>query len=101
MIDLGRILSSDQLPTLPSVAARLLELRRDPNSELKDFIAALRLDPAISAKLLKLANSSHYGVRTPVATIDRAIPLLGTTVVTSMALGFYLSDAAIGTGPLA
>jgi two-component system, cell cycle response regulator len=101
MIDPKRILSSSQLPTLPSVAMRLLELARDPETEFKDVIDVVKTDPAITTKILKAANSSFFGFKSPVTTIDRAVPLLGTTVVTTLALSFSLVDAAMSSGPLA
>jgi diguanylate cyclase (GGDEF)-like protein len=101
VIDPKRIWSSSQLPTLPSVAVRLLELARDPETEFKTVIDVVKTDPAITAKILKSANSSFFGFKAPVTSIERAVPLLGTTVVTTLALSFSLVDAAMSSGPLA
>jgi diguanylate cyclase (GGDEF)-like protein len=101
MVDPKKILASSQLPTLPSVAMRLLELARDPETEFKDVIDVVKADPAITTKILKAANSSFFGFKSPVTSIERAVPLLGTTVVTTLALSFSLVDAAMTSGPLA
>jgi two-component system, cell cycle response regulator len=101
MIDPKKILASSQLPTLPSVAMKLLELARDPETEFKDVIEVVKADPAITTKILKAANSSFFGFKSPVTSIERAVPLLGTTVVTTLALSFSLVDAAMTSGPLA
>jgi two-component system, cell cycle response regulator len=101
VVDPKKIWSSSQLPTLPTIAMRLLELARDPETEFKDVIGVVKTDPAISAKILKAANSSFFGFKSPVASIERAVPLLGTTVVTTLALSFSLVDAAMTTGNLA
>ena len=101
MIDPKKIWSSSQLPTLPSVAMKLLELARDPETEFKDVIDVVKTDPAITTKILKAANSSFFGFKSPVTSIERAVPLLGTTVVTTLALSFSLVDAAMTSGPLA
>ena len=95
-----KILTSPQLPTLPSVAVRLLELTRNPDAEISDVITTIRTDPAISAKILKASNSSYFGFRAKITSIDRAVPLLGTNVVTSLALGFSLTDSTTTTGPM-
>lgn len=95
MIDQKRIWSSSQLPTLPGVAAKLLELTKDPETEIRQVIEVISTDPAISAKILKAANSSFFGLSSEVRTIDRAVPLLGTTVATSLALSFSLTDDAM------
>ena len=100
MIDPTKIWSSSQLPTLPSVAIHLLELSKDPETEIRDVIEVIKTDPAISAKILKSTNSSFFGFNSKVTSIDRAVPLLGTTVVTSLALSFSLVDAAMTTGPM-
>jgi len=101
MIDPKKILSSPQLPTLPSVAMRLLELARDPETEFSDVIEVVKSDPAITTKILKAANSSFFGFKSPVTSIERAVPLLGTTVVTTLALSFSLVDGAMASGSLA
>ncbi len=99
MIEARRIWTSSQLPTLPSVAAKLLELTKDPETEIRQVIEVIKTDPAITAKILKAANSSFFGLASEVRTIDRAVPLLGTTVATSLALCFTLSDEAMTKGP--
>ena len=101
MIDPQKLWSSSQLPTLPSVAIRLLDLSQNPDTEIKDVVDAIKTDPAISAKILKSTNSSFFGVQSKVTSIDRAVPLLGTTVVTSLALSFSLVEAAMTSGPMA
>jgi two-component system, cell cycle response regulator len=101
MLDQKRIWSSSQLPTLPGVAARLLELTRNPETDIRQVIEVISTDPAISAKILKSANSSFFGLSCEVRTIDRAVPLLGTTVSTSLALSFSLNDDAMSRGAVA
>ncbi len=94
------ILRSSQLPSLPAVAVRLLQLARDPETDVRTVIETIRSDPAICAKILKAANSSYFGFRSKVTSIERAVPLLGTTVVTSLALGFSLVDDSAAAGPM-
>ncbi|QDT18632.1 Diguanylate cyclase DosC [Gimesia chilikensis] len=100
MISPEKIWSSDQLPTLPAVAVKLLDLSKDPDTDIKDVIDTIKADPAITAKILKASNSSFFGLRSECKGIERAVPLLGTMVVTSLALSFSLSEAAITQGPL-
>ncbi len=100
MIDPKKIWSSAQLPTLPSVAVRLLELARNPDTEFSDVIEVVKTDPAIAAKILKAANSSFFGFKTPATSVERAVPLLGTTVVTTLALSFSIDDGSMSSGPL-
>jgi diguanylate cyclase (GGDEF)-like protein len=101
MIDPSRIWSSPHVPTLPTVAVRLLALARDPESDVRDVIEAIKADPAVSAKILRAANSSYFGFTTKVTSIDRAVPLLGTAVVTPLVLSFSLVESSRTGGLLA
>lgn len=100
MISPEKIWSSDQLPTLPAVAVKLLELSKNPDTEIGEVIETIKADPAITAKILKASNSAFFGLRSQCKGIERAVPLLGTMVVTSLALSFSLSESAITEGPL-
>jgi diguanylate cyclase (GGDEF)-like protein len=100
MIDPNIIWSSAQLPSLPVVAVRLIELSRSPGVSVAEITSILRADPAIVARLLKAANSSMFGLATKVKSIDQAVVILGTTAVTTLALGFSLVDGNLCRGPL-
>lgn len=100
MIDPNVIWSSAQLPSLPFVALKLIELSRSPATSVAEITSVLRADPAIVARLLKAANSSMFGFACKVKSIDQAVVLLGTTAVTTLALGFSLVDNSQCRGPL-
>src|SRR5436190_17802335 len=98
MIDPQRIWQSAQLPTLPVVALKLIELSRSPSTPIAEIVATIKSDPAIVARLLKAANSSLFGLSSKVKSIDQAVVLLGTTAVTALALGFSLVDTSLCQG---
>ena len=98
---LEKILTSTLLPSLPRVAVKLLELAKDPESCIDDVVQAIKMDPAISIQILKSANSSYFSFRTEIKSIERAVPLLGTNVVSSLVLCFSLVDSLTSRGPLA
>ncbi len=101
MIDPQRIWNSKHLPSLPSVAVELINLSNDPEAGVGEVVALVKTDPAISAKILKVINSTFFGVSSRVTSLERAISLLGGTYVTSIALSFYLSASASTGGPMA
>lgn len=101
MINTKRLFASSQLPTLPSVAVKLLELAKNPETEIRQVIDVIKADPAISAKILKSANSTYFGFKAEIRAIERAVPLLGTTVSTTLALSFSLNDDSMCSGPVA
>ena len=101
MLTLARVLRSPRLPSLPAAAVRLLELSRESSSGAADYVKVVESDPAIAAKLLKLANSSFFAQRSEIASVQRAVVLLGLNTVTSMALSFSVARSTTGKGPLA
>jgi putative nucleotidyltransferase with HDIG domain len=67
----------NRLPSLPAVVLDLLASLDDDNVDLDTLAAKIALDQALSAKTLRLANSSFYGVQRQVATTREAIAVLG------------------------
>ena len=76
----------DELPTLPVVLPRLLNLMESEKSDASDMARAISHDPALTSKVLKVANSAYYGFSQEICSLDRAIPLLGVNMVRSLAL---------------
>ncbi len=99
---LERVLACPNLPSLPSVAMKVLELTRDPGTSISAIAHAVQSDPALSMRVLKTVNSSYYGLTVPCPSISRAMSLLGLNMVKSIVLGFSLVDmtrtASNGTG---
>jgi len=93
-----RVVACRSLPTLPSVAAELLELTRDDSATAEDIAKCVEVDQALAVKILKTINSSFYGLATPCPTIARAIGSLGMNSVRSLALSFSLVEAFDGCG---
>ncbi len=60
---LERVLQSPNLPTLPVAALRLIQLAQDAEVRIEDFASTVRTDPALTARILRAANSSCYGLR--------------------------------------
>jgi len=86
----ARVLACPTLPTLPAVALEVLELCRREDDDLEAIGRAVQRDPAIAAKLLRLANSASVATRGKVATLARAIAIVGTNATVTTALSFSL-----------
>lgn len=86
------------LPPLPEVTRQLLAVMRDEDSSADDVTKVLSGDGTLAAKVLKLVNSSFYGVPTEVTTISRAVVILGFTGIRNLALGFGTVEALSGMG---
>jgi diguanylate cyclase (GGDEF)-like protein len=90
---LERVLACRDLPTLPAVAMRVVELTGDDSVNVRELATAIQNDQALSAKILRTVNSSLYAIRTRCSSINQAIVLLGLSAVKSLALGFSLISA--------
>lgn len=93
---LNKLLFSGDLPTLPEVAMRVVEIARQDDPDFDELAATVRTDPAISARLLKTANSALFGRRTQVSSVESAIPALGASLVRTLVLGFSLGNRVTG-----
>ena len=91
-LSLDAILSSERLPSLPEVAARVVEIARNPDPDFDQLIETIRMDPAIAGRILKTANSALLGMRTRAGSIEIAVPRLGTTMVRTLVLSFFVSE---------
>jgi len=66
-----------QLPTMPLVALKALDVLRDPNATFADIAKVLAPDPVIAARVLRVVNSAAYSRRDPVTTLERAVSQIG------------------------
>ena len=82
--------TSTGLPTLPGVAMKIIELLNDDDVDLDALTHAIQRDPALAAKLLRVANSPIYGSRREVESIHQAVVRLGLKSTQSLALSFSL-----------
>ena len=78
------------LPSLPAVAIRIIDASKDPDITLHEVASIIASDPAISAKLLKIANSSLYSQRRSLNNLREALTLLGFNASLTIALSFSL-----------
>jgi len=76
----------DELPTLPAVVPKLLSLMESTTSDASDVTDAISRDPALTSKILKVANSAYYGFPQSIKDLERAVALLGFNMVRSLAL---------------
>jgi HD-like signal output (HDOD) protein len=86
--DIRDIIASDPaLVSLPDVFARICEVLNNPVSTAKDAAQVIGMDQSLAAKLLRLVNSAFYGFPTKVDTLARAVTIVGSRQLTTLALG--------------
>lgn len=82
----------DQLPPLHQVAQQLITVMNDERSSARDLDKLIRTDQALTARILKVANSASYGKSREVFKITEAVVLLGHTTLTNLVLGISVAD---------
>lgn len=74
------------LPMLPAMTVEILRLVEDPSSTIDDLNRVISRDPSLSCRLLKVVNSSFYGLSRQVASVPRAISILGLQATRNLAI---------------
>ncbi len=74
------------LPPMPAVAIKVLELLRNPFCSAKLLANAISHDAAVSGRILRIANSPIYGQQKKITTLEGAIVVLGENTLRSLVL---------------
>ncbi len=80
---------------LPAVAMEAVELTNDPEVDAEALTRCLEKDPVLTARVLRVVNSSLFGLRDAVHSLNQAIALLGLRPLKLLILGFSLPDALL------
>lgn len=75
-----------ELPASPAVVSAVMGLTADLNSSVEDLGEVLAADPILTAKVLRLSNSSFYGRSRSVSSLKEAILILGFYTLRSMVI---------------
>ena len=84
------------LVTLPDVAMRIARMVDDPRASATDIGREIGNDAALTARLLRIANSAAYGQHRKIATVSRAIAVLGVRQVRDLTMGLTAVRAFSG-----
>jgi HD-like signal output (HDOD) protein/GGDEF domain-containing protein len=82
-----------ELYTLPAAALKVLELTASPQVDVRALKNCIEIDPALTAKLLRVVNSSLFGLSRQVSDLNQALALLGVKPLKLLVLGFSLPKA--------
>ncbi|MEA3435314.1 MAG: HDOD domain-containing protein [Thermodesulfobacteriota bacterium] len=67
----------EAFPSLPGATTKLVSLIDDPNAAVAEIEEILRMDPGLTANVLKLSNSAYFGFPSKIGSVHKAIILLG------------------------
>jgi putative nucleotidyltransferase with HDIG domain len=81
------------LPALPALVVELLTALSDEQVSAEQLAHSLSQDPALSAKTLRLANSSFYGMPRQISSIQEALPILGRRTIRTVVMAAGITGA--------
>lgn len=81
------------MPSISKVVQELIQSFNDPRANVDDITKKIRMDQALSAKVLRLANSARYGAGRKVASIDSAVVMLGFDALKTLVVASGVSAA--------
>lgn len=88
---LCRLEKCTNLPSPPVIAMRIIELAKDPEVDIGKVADIISMDPALTAKILRVTNSPMYALRRKTENLRQAITLLGLNGTMTLALSFSLA----------
>jgi HD-like signal output (HDOD) protein len=84
--------SVNEIPPMPAVAVRTMQMTTDPNVGPRELAAVVSADVALSARVLRIANSAYYGMPRKISTVSEAVLLLGMKAMHSLAVAAAAYD---------
>jgi len=93
MSDLAAFFETARLPVMSEVSQSLVRTLNDPDASAAQIEAIICKDPALTANLLRMANSAQFGLSRQVLSLDHAITMLGMSRIRSLALSTSISTS--------
>ena len=91
---LHKVLGDYSLPSFSRIAIETLHRIRDPRSSSGSIAEVLSMDPGLTVRLLRMANSSMFSPRTRIENLTQAVALVGLSQLESMVLSVAASSVS-------
>ncbi|NTS77000.1 HDOD domain-containing protein [Catenovulum sp. SM1970] len=88
------------LPTLPEIAVKVRECADDPDANLAMMADVIAHDPALSARMLKIANSAYIGRSVKVETLNQAVTRIGLRQIKNIATALAMEQLFVSKNDL-
>lgn len=76
----------ENIPSLSPTASKVIQLANNINTPPPELTKAIKLDPVLSAKVLKLVNSSYFALSNQIVSLEKAVIMLGLNTIKNLAL---------------
>lgn len=91
--DFNKTLGNVKIPPCPALLHEIMKTARQPNADVEKIAASVKQDAAMTAALLKLANSPLSGIRCKIASVSQAISFLGLKTTINLLTNAALSQS--------
>ncbi len=88
----AKLATVKELSTLPETMSEILAVCQESEVSLSKLVTAVQYDPALSARVLKVANSPYYKRSQEIGSITQAVSLMGANQVKALALSLSLHE---------
>jgi len=95
MADISEFLHAVKLPVMPEVAHALIRTLNDEDADVSTVRDVIAKDPALTATLLRMANSAIFGLSRSVNTLDNAVSVVGMSQIRARALSICLANVFV------
>lgn len=92
MAEISSYLQSVRLPVMPEVAHALIRTLNDDDADITSVRDVISKDPALTATLLRMANSAIFGLSRSVTTLEAAVNVVGTSQIRARALSICMAN---------
>jgi putative nucleotidyltransferase with HDIG domain len=92
--------AKEELPTVPAVAAQIIDALDDPEASLDDVRELIERDPALATRILRVSNSSMYSFPTEIQSLGQAMSLIGARSVRNLVMAVAMRETYQSFGTL-
>lgn len=85
--------SIPSLPSIPRVVQELIASLGDEDIDIGTLVKQVKQDQSLSARVLRLANSSYYGASHKIGAIDDAVTVIGLNALRTLVIASGVTGA--------
>jgi HD-like signal output (HDOD) protein len=83
----------ESMPTFSPATSKILQLANQMNASPNELVAAIRMDPVLTGKVLQLVNSAYFSLAQKITSLNRALVYLGLNTIKNLALSTAVMEA--------
>src|SRR5207302_8716930 len=95
---LKELANHPKIPSPPSVVLRVLDKASGPDCTIADLCKIIQVDPGMASRILHIVNSATFGLSRPVASIQRALAVVGLNSARLLVLSISFPEMQRQTG---